>query len=303
MMSTAGRKIGGAASAPGRPSEIEDPTNRWLIHPLSRALVDRLIHTPITPNQVSVAGFLVGAAGAIAYVRLSWPWSALIGLAFWIAWHVLDGADGDLARRTGRASPLGELIDGVCDHASQVVLYVAFALVLQRSMGAGAWWLASAAGASHFAQANAYESGRKTYRRWVYGAAWMRQTGSGGGLGGLLGGLYLGVSALLSPGESEVETAMERRLSAGGSQAKDMRDLYRQLFAPLVKLSGVLGGNSRTVVAFLAVLAGKPAWFFWFELTVLNVALVFLLIRRARLNAAFVGRLGASSYQAAAAPN
>jgi phosphatidylglycerophosphate synthase len=33
-----------------------------------------------------------------------------------MGWHVLDGADGDLARMTGRASPQGELFDGICDY-------------------------------------------------------------------------------------------------------------------------------------------------------------------------------------------
>ena len=51
-------------AAPGRPPEIEAPTNRWLVHPVSRALVDRLVRTPITPNQVSVAS-VVAAPGAL----------------------------------------------------------------------------------------------------------------------------------------------------------------------------------------------------------------------------------------------
>src|SRR5665811_871479 len=56
------------------------------------------------------------------------------------------------------SSPLGELIDGVCDHFSQVVIYVAFVLVLQRhGWGPWAWVVASIAGASHFVQANIYE--------------------------------------------------------------------------------------------------------------------------------------------------
>ncbi len=291
-MSTAQCENDSLSPAPGRPGEIEDPTNRWLVHPVSRALVDGLVHTPITPNQVSIAGFLVGVAGALAYVRLPWPWSAFIGLLLWFAWHVLDGADGDLARRTGKASPLGELIDGICDHASQVVLYVAFALALQRTMGAAsAWWLASIAGASHFIQANAYESGRKTYRRWVYGAAWMRQTGSGTGVAALLGGLYLAVSKLLSPGEEKVEAAMDQRLAAGAASATAARAQYQALYAPLVKFSGALGGNSRTLAAFLSVLVGNPAWFFLFEISVLNLVLAAVMFRRARLNADFARQL------------
>src|ERR1700676_2404981 len=112
--------------APGRPDEIEEPTNRYLVHPVSRALVNVLIATPATPNQVSVASVFMAGGAALCYAQLAWPWNALAGLAFQFAWHVLDGADGDLARRTGRASTVGELVDGICDHLSQALIYVAF---------------------------------------------------------------------------------------------------------------------------------------------------------------------------------
>ena len=42
----------------------------------------------------------------------------------------------DLARLTGRSSPLGELIDGICDYASHVVLYIILVVVLAPSIAA-----------------------------------------------------------------------------------------------------------------------------------------------------------------------
>jgi phosphatidylglycerophosphate synthase len=232
---------------------------------------------------VSIASVFASGLAAAAYVGLAWPWNAFIGLAMQFAWHVLDGADGDLARRTGRASPLGELVDGVCDHLSQALIYVAFAMVLQRSLGGWAWAAASGAGASHFVQANAYETGRKAYRHFVYGAPWMRQTGAGAsGPAAALSSFYLAVSSLSSPGEPRVELAMDTAVAAG--RAADARRRYRERFAPLVKASGVLDSNTRTLAIFLAVLAGSPLWFFVFELTALNVAFVALALMRGRAN-------------------
>ena len=269
------------ARAPGRPVEIEDPSNLYLVHPLSRALAGWLAPTPITPNMVSVGSVALAAGGAASYLLLTPPWGAWAGLALLFAWHVLDGADGELARRTGRASPIGELVDGVCDHVSQACLYVAFALMVQPSLGGWAWGLAAAAAASHFVQANAYESGRKTYRRWVYGASWMRQDARGAtGVRGLLSGIYLAVSNFANPGEGQVEEAMGQRQADPAA-----RDLYRALFAPVVKAAGVLGGNGRTVAGFLAVLVGRPAWFFVFEVTVLNGVLAAVAFWRTRRNA------------------
>ena len=287
--------------ASGRPREIEEATNRYFVHPVSRFLVDVLARTPVTPNQVSVASVAFAAAGAFCYLRLEWPWSAIVGLVALFGWHVLDGADGDLARRTGRASVSGELVDGICDHLSQLLVYVAFALILQKHLGAAAWIMAFAAGVSHFFQANAYETGRKTYRRWVYGAAWMRQGFSGANLlQRALSSLYLMISSLADPREAQVTSAMSA--SGKGTPTDAARRLYQDLYAPLVKRSFILSSNTRTLVGFFSMLAGDPLWFFFFEIVGLNLALVWLWLSRSAL----AGRLQvalAEQSQAALAPN
>jgi phosphatidylglycerophosphate synthase len=294
--------------APGRPREIEAWTNVRLVHPVSRAVVDVLLATPVTPNQVSLASVACAAAAAACYLSLAWPWAAFAGLACQFAWHVLDGADGDLARRSGRASPLGELIDGICDHLSQVLIYVALVFVLQRD-GWGSWasWgVASIAGASHFIQANAYETGRKTYRRWVYGADWMRQTSTAAAgqraPQRALAGLYMLISDLAAPGEARIETAMGPFLTGDAASTSRVRGLYRDLYASLVKASGLLDSNTRTIALFASILAGSPLWFFLFEITVQNVALIWLRRERRRRDDQLISALGASA-QAASAPN
>ncbi len=293
--------------APGRPREIEAWTNLHLVHPVSRAVVDRLLATPVTPNQVSLASMACAAAAGACYVWLAWPWAAFAGLACQFAWHVLDGADGDLARRSGRASPLGELIDGVCDHLSQALIYIAFVFILQRQgWGAWAWAFASIAGVCHFVQANVYETGRKTYRRWVYGAEWMRQTSTAAAgqraPQRTLASLYMAVSNLASPGEARIEAAMAPALAADADTSARARSLYRDLYAPLVKSSGLLDSNTRSLAAFASVLAGSPLWFFLFEMTVLNIALVWFARERRRRDDQLISTLGASA-QAASAPN
>jgi phosphatidylglycerophosphate synthase len=292
-----------AAPAPGRPREVAETPNRRLGHPLSRALVDRLIASPVTPNQVSVSSVLAAAAGAACYLWLAWPWGAFCGLACWFVWHVLDGADGDLARRTGRASPFGELVDGVCDHASQALLYLAFAIILQRTLGGWAWALAAVAALSHFAQANAYETGRKTYRRWVYGAPWMRQDLERlSPAKRVLGRLYMAISNLVSPAERELEVAMGPLLAAGGQDAQRAASLYRDQQAALVRRSAILGGNARTIAAFLSMLLARPLWFFLYEIVVLNLALAVVVVWRGRRNRELAAMLQAGD-QAASAPN
>ncbi len=287
MNSSASSSIDAATGAPGRPGEIEGVTNTYLIHPLARAVVDVLAKTPVTPNQVSVASVFFAAAGAASFALLPWPLSAFAGLILLLCWHVLDGADGDLARRTGRASPIGELVDGICDHASQACVYIALGWMLVPKIGGGgAAGLAATAALCHFIQANGYETGRKTYRRWVYGAAWMRQTQNTGGniFQTVLGGLYIGLSHLMAPGETALEAALEPKIAAGGEAAATARADYRRAHLFVVKRSGLLSSNSRTIAAFLAVLAKMPAAFFIYEITVLNGVLVAVLLFRGARN-------------------
>src|SRR5258708_37518835 len=99
-------------AAPGRPREIEAPSNLYLVHPASRRLTDLLERTVVTPHQVSIASVFPSGAAAACYIALARPWGAFAGLAFQFASHVLDGADGELARRTGAASAIGELVGG-----------------------------------------------------------------------------------------------------------------------------------------------------------------------------------------------
>ncbi len=279
----------------GRPAEIEEPSNRYFVHPLARLLVDRLVSTPVTPNQVSVTSVFTAAAAAACYLAIPAPFGALAALPLMIAWHVLDGADGNLARRTGRASANGELVDGICDHLSQILIYLAFAFILQRSLGGWAWVIAAAAGLSHFLQSNAYENGRKTYRRWVYAAPWMRQSldqlSDAGRVQGLVSRFYVGLSALSDGGEAAVEVAMTPVLAGGEPRLAAARANYRDIKAPEVRASGVLGANARTLAAFLSMLAGSPLWYFLFEIVVLNLALAVLIVARRKSNRAFVASL------------
>jgi phosphatidylglycerophosphate synthase len=242
--------------------------------------------TSVTPNQVSLTSILAAAGAGASFVWLPHVTAAFSGLAWLFLWHVLDGADGDLARRSGRASASGELIDGLCDHASQGLIYIALAIVLQRTIGGWAWPLATAAALSHTLQSNAYETGRKTYRHWVYGVPWMRQRPDvSPTVSGFANLAYLGAANLFSPGEAEVETAMAR---AGvlDKEALAARRLYQTHMVGLVKASGLLGSTMRSIAVVLSLWAGRPLWFFVYEIVLLNIALAVFVFWRRRANAA-----------------
>ncbi|MBA3259080.1 MAG: CDP-alcohol phosphatidyltransferase family protein [Gemmatimonadales bacterium] len=100
--------------------------DEWL-----RAYKDRLLAGVagrlglVSPNQVTVLAFLVGAA-AVAAIALGWR---PLALALWLLNRVLDGLDGTMARLHGRSSDFGAYLDILLDFAVYAAVPVALALV------------------------------------------------------------------------------------------------------------------------------------------------------------------------------
>ena len=169
----------------GKPRELQGFLNRTIYHPAARRLATMLVPTPVTPNMVSVFGAVMVVTAGILYAWVGTPLAIAIGFALHLLWHVVDGADGDLARMSGRASPRGEVVDGMCDYLGHTALYLMLASALDDSIGAIAWVLAVSAGVSRAVQSVFAESSRRTYQWWAYGVPWIQQnknaaTGAGG---------------------------------------------------------------------------------------------------------------------------
>src|SRR5258706_3996553 len=102
---------------------------RWspsLLHPLVRLAR----WAGITANQVAVAGLLLAVAAGLL-IALGLPVAA--GLVVLLS-GVLDALDGELARQSAGATPLGGLLDSVADHYGDLAVYL------------GIFWVALEAG-------------------------------------------------------------------------------------------------------------------------------------------------------------
>lgn len=263
---------------PKRPRELQDGLNFYLYHPLAWQLARQLAKTRITPNMVSVIGAGFVLAAGVVYAQ---PWGAagaLLGLALHMTWHVVDGADGDLARLTGRTSPVGEMVDGLCDYLSHVVLYLILGWMLGSAMGAAGWAWMIAAGVSHAVQSNHVEVQRRQYQYWVYGTPWLRNTHDDAGaatrrtpLGGLVSA-YLKVATGMTPFAVQIDRKVA---DAAGDPAMldNIRTAVSAEAQPLLLLLKFLGPNPRAIVLGLSMLAGSPLWYFIYQAIVLNALL------------------------------
>jgi len=77
----------------------------------------------VTPNQISIVGFLVNVGAAVLVVLDHYIWAASV----FIAAGLLDLLDGALARRTGKTTPFGSFLDSTLDRLSEGAIFAAIA--------------------------------------------------------------------------------------------------------------------------------------------------------------------------------
>lgn len=109
------------------------------IHRIVRVAVRPLSRTAVTPNQVTSLRLLGGLAAAVAFAEGSDLWARWGGLIF-LASMLLDRADGELARLSGKTSPLGHIYDLVSDSLCNALAFAALGLGLYRA-GLDPWFL------------------------------------------------------------------------------------------------------------------------------------------------------------------
>jgi hypothetical protein len=284
-----------------RPKELEDPLNLFLYHPLAARLARLLVPTGIAPNAVSVMSLAALCAATWAFVGLDWPLNALTGFLFMLIWHVVDGADGDLARMTGRTSATGELVDGFCDYMGNIVMYVAFAFLLDGALGGWAWALALGAGLSHIVQTNHAETQRRLYWWRAYGMPWLRTAAASGDavfrggnwIGRLIGWgaiLYVWLSDRMSPSANPIDAALERA-ARDPRETQRIRAMVRRASRTSLVLQKGLGANPKTLVIAASIALGSPVYYFLATLIALNLLLAVSILHHKRVEARLAAAL------------
>jgi len=115
-----------------KPQETEEPINQYLNRPLA-FLVAKLCHRlNRSPNFVTLFSMLFGVSSGYFFSSGRFPYT-VYGAALLELMIVFDCADGQLARISGKSSPLGKTLDGLADMATHFSIFygVAFALFMQ----------------------------------------------------------------------------------------------------------------------------------------------------------------------------
>ncbi|MFD7659388.1 CDP-alcohol phosphatidyltransferase family protein [Actinosynnema sp. NPDC059797] len=105
-------------------------------------VIARRLPGAVSPDALSACG-VVTALGAVGAASAGGRWALLAALLVVVS-GVLDGLDGAVALRTGRARPLGAVVDAVADRLADLALVVLLVVL------GGPGWLGAAVGAALF---------------------------------------------------------------------------------------------------------------------------------------------------------
>lgn len=127
-------------------SSADGFVDRHFNRPVGRVLSKLLVHTPVTPNQISVVATLIGVFSAYGFAVGHWK-AATVGAVLLQLSAIIDCVDGDVARAVFKESPLGKWLDLVGDQVVHISVFVAVGVGLWRAgTEAPVLWLATSAG-------------------------------------------------------------------------------------------------------------------------------------------------------------
>jgi phosphatidylglycerophosphate synthase len=252
----------------------------------------------IKPNAVSLTGMACGILAGFAYYHYQSLVAAIIGFSLMIVWHVMDGADGQLARLTNTQSEFGKVLDGICDYVTFISVYLALGLAMARQDGAWVVLVVALAGACHAVQSAAYEAQRQNYVFWAWGrgspvaASGRPEAARKPGLFAWLLGIYEGVQGLVGS-DIGFNQALLAKLGASPAADEAIRARYRARFAPSLRHWSILSSNYRTLGIFICALPRLPLLYFVFEIFGFSLILLILARRQTSRAAGFIAEIRA----------
>ncbi len=258
----------------------------------------------VTPNQITIASIFIGVAAGICFYFNDF-WIKLLGVFLLIWANSYDSADGQLARMTGQKSELGRILDGVCGMFWFTSIYIALILNLYPTWSFYILILALVSGYFHTMQTRMADYYRNIHLLFLKG-----KKGSELDSSKELRAKYESMSwkkepvqkffeknyidytrkqEIMTPRFQEMMTKLNEKYA--GKAPEWFGAEFRKKSLPLMKFTNLLSFNLRAIVLCLSVLTGFPWVYFVFEITVMNVMLVYMIRRHERMCKELTARL------------
>jgi hypothetical protein len=222
------------------------------------------------------------------------------GILVLVASNILDCVDGQLARLSGRKSPVGRILDGLAGDLWFLSIYIGLSLRLYYTY-ATYWFFAAAAasGLSHLLQANITDYYKTLHLYFISrekGGEFQsaeqvrkRERSLPQGWQHIFYRAYFAYTRLQERFTPTLQ-AMLRHLHDlyGDDIPQNLREGFRTRSRKLMKLIDLLTFNGRTLPLFLFLLVGIPWAYFIYEGIFLNIILLIVIHKHERLCAKFM---------------
>ena len=277
--------------------DTEETFDLWFYRPIGYAWACLAKKLGITPNAITIAAIFLGIGAGIMFYYNN-IWLNLVGVLLLVWANSFDSADGQLARMTKQYSRLGRILDGACGDIWFLVIYFAICFRVNATNEFFAstpwliWTIAIIAGIFHAQQAALADYYRNFHLYFLKGEegseldsvaqineklaqlSWSKN---------FMQKLTLIVYANYTRNHERLTPSMQRLRAAiakkwgGNVPSQEFRDAFRAESLPMMKYTNMLSFNTRTFALFTAILIDIPWLYFAFELTVLNIMLVYML--------------------------
>lgn len=244
----------------------------------------------ISPNTVTIASIFIGVGSGICFYFDN-IYITILGI-FLLVWaNSYDSADGQLARMTNTYSPLGRVLDGFAGDLWFASIYIAICCRLFPVWGWSIWLVALIAGYFHSKQASMADYYRNIHLLFLKGKAGSELDSSVElkkkdktlkWKTNFWAKIVLFFYIQYTKGQESWSANFQRMSTLlkekyGETAPEKFRETFRTASLPLMKWTNVLSFNTRAIALFISMLVGEPWIYFVFELTVLNIILVYMI--------------------------
>lgn len=276
-------------------------TEEWLdVHftrPLGLLWANFFNRFNVHPNVVTVLSIILGAAAGVMFYYPDLVHTC-IGILLLVWANIYDSTDGQMARMTGKKTRWGRILDGFAGDVWFFTIYFFICLRLTLVWGVWIWLMAAVSGfvcharqcqlADYYrnvhlyflkgeggSELDSYERLREEFRAlpWRGNLVWKVFLFSYGN--------YTRTQEQMTPAFQALKRALAARF--GRRLPMRLRDDFRAGSLPLMKYANILTFNTRAIFLYAVLLLGVPWVYFVFELTVMNVLLLYLRARHESL--------------------
>lgn len=262
----------------------------------------------VSPNTITIASIFIGIAAGVCFYPQSLT-TNIIGMLLLIWANSYDSADGQLARMTGKKTPLGRILDGTAGDIWFISIYAAICLRLTPEWGFWIWLLAATTGFFHSKQAAMADYYRNIHLLFLKGKAgselshspqlkenYKKMSWKKDFIYKLFETFYINYTV----GQETLTPKFQRMMHIIRTRYNDQapewfRTAFRAKSLPMMKYTNMLSFNTRVIVLFVSLFIDMPWLYFLFEMTVLNLMLVYMIWTHEHFCAAFTKELESQS--------